>query len=190
MILPIPNGRITAPFSQPRPLGGPTTHIHGAIDVAAPLGSAPNPTAVAPVSGTARCLQFLRPSTDVYWPTSERPDINILLARNYFYDLYGGVITIYAADGTFHILTHFYASQLWAHSAPTYIESRAPGRFPCIALVGDPFRVSEGQSLVPVGNAGFSTGHHIHWEIHPGQRQIYDYADRLDPEKLLGATHV
>ncbi len=190
MILPIPNGRITAPFAQPRPLGGPTTHIHGAIDIAASLGSAPNPTAVAPVSGIARFHQFLRPSIDVRWPNSEKEDIPALLVQNYFYDLYGGVITIRADDDTLHILTHFYASSLWARSIPGYIESRFPGRFPCIAIVGTPFRVSEGQSLVPVGNAGFSTGHHIHWEIHPGQRQIYDYADRLDPEKLLGATHV
>ena len=183
MILPLPSGRITAPFLQPRPLDGPKTHIHGAIDVAPQF---PRQYAVAPVSGTAQFFQFLRPNTETRFPASDKPGIMSHPYHNYFYDLYGGLIAIREKGSSrLHILTHFWANDFWTRKAPDYIESRAPGRFPCVALMGDPFGVLEGERLAPVGNAGYSTGAHIHWEIHPTSDIITPYEQRLDPEQLL-----
>lgn len=187
MILPIPSGRITAPFSQPRPLGAAPTHVHGAIDVA--------PTSihgvVAPVSGRAQFLQFLRPNITTFFPADDKDIILRHPTHNYFYDLYGGICTIIDKHtGYLHVLTHFWASALWSRSVPVYTESRVEGRFPCVALIGTPFVVKEGAPLCPVGNAGFSTGPHVHWEIHPSSEVLSPYADRLDPEALLkGASH-
>ena len=90
MILPIPSGRITAPFSEPRPLGSTPTHVHGAIDVA--------PTSVhgvvAPVSGRAQFLQFIRPNITSRFPADDKDIILRHPTHNYFYDLYGGICTI------------------------------------------------------------------------------------------------
>jgi murein DD-endopeptidase MepM/ murein hydrolase activator NlpD len=56
--------------------------------------------------------------------------------------------------------------------------------------MGTPFAIKEGAPLCPVGNAGFSTGPHVHWEIHPSSEVLSSYTDRLDPEVLLkGASH-
>lgn len=185
MILPIPGGRITATFSEPRPLSNPGLHPHAALDVAPRTPGSPA-MAVAPVAGFARLYQFLRPSTQFEWPISEKLEIKMSPVRSYFYDLYGGVLTIAEPSGRFHVLTHFFASAMWSWKKPVYVESKDPVRFPGIMLASDTFGVLEGEVLLPVGNAGFSTAPHIHWEIHPSVLTApAPYASRLDPEMLL-----
>lgn len=182
MTHPLPLARLTASFSEPRPLGGPCTHIHGAVDLA-PSGPG---RCLAPVSGEAQYLQFIRPSLAEAFLPDDKPALLAFPMRHYYYDLYGGLLTIKEEKTSrLHILTHFWGASLWEHTAPTYIESRKTGRFPCFALVRKPFHVVEGQPLLPVGNAGFSTGPHIHWEIHPTSDYLTPHRERLDPTKLL-----
>ncbi|MFN3347282.1 MAG: hypothetical protein ACK42E_05705 [Candidatus Bipolaricaulaceae bacterium] len=188
MILPIRGGRITASFLEPRPLspsGAPSphpTHIHGALDIAGGNGRC-----IAPVSGTARFLQFLRQTPGATFLSWDKPEILALAPRSYFYDTYGGILTIEdPLTGYYHILTHFWASSLWSRLTPHYLESAATTRDPCIALTSKPFPVREGEELLPVGNAGFSTGAHIHWEIHPASGpELRPHSERLDPQLLL-----
>lgn len=186
MTIPIPSGRITASFLEPRPLSNPGAHIHGALDIAPRLPGVSVMT-FAPVSGVARFYQLLRPSLDYSFPKTDKYEISACPVRSYFYDTYGGIITILEpASRRLHILTHYFASALWSTRDAHYVESNANTRFPGILLASDSFAVREGEALVPVGNAGFSTGHHIHWEIHPDAAHApYAHAERLDPEALL-----
>jgi len=177
MMLPITRGTITTPFGEPRPVEGAKTHIHGALDVAGG-----NMQAIAPVSGTVRALVFLRSQTP--WAKPDKDVIMALPCREYWYDIYGGIIELRADDGTYHLLTHFYASTLQKRFGRfEYIESKAETRTPTIALCSEPFHILEGGRLCEVGNAGYSTGAHIHWEVHP-TIGITSYASRIDPTKL------
>ena len=178
MILPIKGGVITSPFNEPRPLEGAKTHVHGALDVARGDG-----IALAPVSGVARAYLFLRSQTP--WSRTDKTEILAVPAREYWYDLFGGVIEIRADDGTYHLMTHFYGSVLQERFGPfKYIESNVQTRTPTIMLASNGKMLSEGDKLCAIGNAGYSTGPHIHWEIHPTP-SIYLHSGRIDPEALL-----
>ena len=43
MIIPV-KGKITTDFYEPRPLSNPGEHVHGAVDIAAPVGFSDNCT--------------------------------------------------------------------------------------------------------------------------------------------------
>ena len=44
--------------------------------------------------------------------------------------------------------------------------------------------VKAGDKMGYVGNSGWSTGPHLHWEIHPGDRK-YGHGERLNPEDYI-----
>jgi hypothetical protein len=112
--------------------------------------------------------------------------------REYWYDIYGGFIVLYEPKGRMHLLCHIWASQILNHQMPSqfpfrfayYIEERESTRWPCHMMLTEEVEVREGQPLARVGNAGFSTGPHLHWEIHHGRR-IDDYPARINPMEYL-----
>lgn len=187
MRLPLPRGTITASFYQPRPFKDPT-HIHGALDISYGTGPFPDHRAVAPCTGTLVAYQFLRAPGST-WDPAEKASILHQPPRHYFYDTYGGLITIEEPNGRYHILTHFWAAALHDRFKMRYVESSYVPKtlspsFPCVAFISDPVKIREGDPLVLIGSAGYSTGSHIHWEIHP-TRKLVPYADRIDPASLL-----
>jgi hypothetical protein len=179
--------RWTAPFEEKRPLSAPLNkrdHIHGAEDIA------PNQKAeiVAPEDGTAYFFCAIRPDTkrsmnevqQEKWPFNFK-------GRSYFYDLYGGVIIFISKDRQrTHIMTHSYRNQLFNQTGVnlTIEESKADERFPiCVEhSFYDPKTYDEGQKICGVGNAGYSTGVHIHWEIHYGT-EWNEYSERIKPRQ-------
>ena len=60
---PVSNGKITALFDQQRPLNGPFTHVHGAIDIAAKRGT----PIVAPEDGVLFGYIAHRSKDGEYW---------------------------------------------------------------------------------------------------------------------------
>jgi hypothetical protein len=200
MLLPIDKTkcRLTADFNEPRPLtSNPKTHIHGSWDLGASTGT----PIIAPENGYVFYFYATREN-------NTKPMIPVDLPFNiknhpYFYDVYGA-ITVLMSEKYTHVLAHSYMNQLFNRnplanqkkgfmslfqdSSPKwkYIEQSADARFPTMLFhTGDkPISVTAGECIAYVGNAGFSTGAHLHWEIHNG-RTWNDYKDRVDPAKFF-----
>lgn len=189
------------------------THPHAAWDIAPSSGavdieaqrlvSGRAPGIFAPESGRVAYFMATRPDTT-------RPMTDFGSALNskqffdlknhpYFYDIYGGVIILRGASGYTHIFTHSYANQLFntlwdfwrkeqpalGHEGRTLTESPKFERFPLHAIHNFtvPFDVKTGDLIGLIGNAGFSTGAHIHYEIH-SNGVWQEHLKRIDPAKL------
>lgn len=110
--------------------------------------------------------------------------------HHYFYDTYGGVVVLLGESNLTHVFTHSYANQIYnhspIHSTWKYTESRDDERWPVMVwhTFDDLIRVTEGQLIAAVGNAGFSTGAHTHYEIHRG-REYREPLARTDPKEIF-----
>ena len=175
-------GLITTVFTEPRPLSNPGEHIHGAVDISAQLGS----SIFAPEDGTVFAWAAFRVAPKSYWPTMPVINIGTTSFCNYFYDTFGGVLVLTSTNHKrTHVITHSYGNQLFNASVfqdIRYYEEKADSRFPMHAFYTSPAECKEGALIGAVGNAGHSTGPHIHYEIHNGRRW-QRWEDRIDPEK-------
>lgn len=190
----IRNGIITTGFEEMRPLNLPPEkrwHIHGALDLAGGDG-----IIRAPARGTAQGVVIFR-SPGGAWGApgiDEKSEILEFPWKEYWYDIYGGIIVLYEPKGRMHILAHIWASQI-LNSQPHpaqfpfryayYIEERETTRYPCHMMLTETVEVKDGQPLARVGNAGQSTGPHVHWEIHHQATKLDDYPLRINPEEYL-----
>lgn len=111
--------------------------------------------------------------------------------RNYFYDMYGSVLLLMGESGLAHVFAHSYFNQVFnkgLHGRSLFEYTEEPGkkRFPAIALhtLSSPHYVLAGDHIGYAGDAGFSSGPHIHYEIHRGREWI-PWASRPRPEELF-----
>jgi hypothetical protein len=183
----IVDGDITARFDQPRPISKPVaerTHVHGAIDIAAPIGT----PIVAPERGMVFAWIAQRHADGMYWPGLPFVHGDAFPWANYFYDMYGGCLVLRVYEGAevvrTHIMSHCYGKQLSKLGLAYWVEEKDDARFPIHAIYSDLMEVAEGQQICAVGNAGYSTGPHVHWEIHPGNRW-YTWSERINPEEAI-----
>ncbi len=187
MVKPV-EGRVTAGFSQARPLRAVVkTHPHGAIDIGAPVGT----PIVAPENGSLYYFKAVRGEENVRW--HEVRWLNgVFEFQNYFYDMFGSVIILVGSkSGLWHVFTHSYWNQLYNNGVVpkenmVYQEQREDARFPifCYHNLESPVKVYRGVQIGAVGNAGYSTGAHVHIEVHNGRYQRHK--DRLNPEEVYG----
>ena len=189
MIKPI-EGRLSAGFHDPRPISDPGKHIHGAIDIAAPVGV----IIKAPESGKAFCYVGIRPKPGMVWPRAFEVFGKVFPYNNYFYDMYGGIIVLQVFDDTglniirTHVMAHTYGNQIFGKSIfksfeKYWIEQAEDTRFPIHGTYTGMIVVAEGDPIGFVGNAGYSTGSHLHWEAHHGYKWN-KYEDRINLEYL------
>ena len=180
------NGRITAKYDQPRPLTAEKkTHVHGAIDIAASIGS----PIVAPETGYLYYYKAVRPDSTARWDEVMWLNGHFDF-QNYFYDMYGSLIILVGSkSGLWHIITHSYWNQLYNNGVIDknnirYQEQKPDARFPIFSYhnLDNPKKVYRGAVVGAVGNAGFSTGAHAHIEIHEGRWQKHE--DRPNPEEV------
>lgn len=184
-------GRITAGFNDPRPLSNPGKHKHGAIDIE-------NDTRTiikAPESGKVFCYVGIRPRSNMVWPRAFTVHGKVFPYNNYFYDMYGGIIVLQVFDNTglniirTHVMAHSYGNQIFNKSIfksfeKYWIEQAENNRFPIHGTYTGMITVAEGDLIGFVGNAGYSTGSHIHWEIHHGYKWE-KHSHRINPENYI-----
>ena len=169
----------SAGFDQLRPLSKPVAerdHPHGAQDFACPTGTG----IYAPEDGKAWYHLIYGDGTqNVYWPAG-----GWYAFSNYRFNTWGGLVCLEGMSGMTHVFTH--------------LEPRAVHQF---CNMPPPMRqgglvsyisfkhldcVREGELLAHSGNAGFSMGPHVHYEIHHG-RAYTKHADRPRPDELYKA---
>jgi hypothetical protein len=183
------DGIVTSKFDEPRPLNvKKKTHVHGAIDIAAKIGT----PIYAIEDGELFYFCSIRDShiedgARASWNKSEM----FCPWANYFYDVFGGVIILKASSGNIHLFCHSYMNQLFNKalipiSAWKYVEQEKDSRWPVMAFhtLDHSYDVNKGEMIGFVGNAGFSTGSHVHWEIHNGWK-FTEHFGRKDPESFL-----
>lgn len=171
--------RLTAGFDELRPLGNPRRK-HGAVDLACTVGTIIR----APEPGICYWHLQIRNGEgphDVFWP-----DRIWYAFSNYMHDIFGGLIIF---EGWSTKLTHVFAHiegrdiirMLNAHEKGiTYYEDRIAYLFTNLERG---VAMEEGEIIGYSGNAGQSTGPHVHYEIH-NRRHYTPHADRQRPEEL------
>ena len=191
MIHPIPSGRLTASFTEQRPLSNPYRD-HGAEDYAARIGTVIR----APEDGTLYGFAAFRDSRKD--SKGERPTWDGLYIKgedfpfkDYFYDIFGSLALLHGKSGLVHIFAHIYMNQLhnstlFPEESWKYVEESGQARWPLHAMhtLYSPKLVKEGDRVGAVGNAGYSTGSHVHWEIHRGWTWT-KYSDRPVPSEVV-----
>ena len=183
LLWPVPSSkRITTDYHEPRPLSKPLEerdHNHGGVDIGALLSS----NIVAPEEGTVVYYVAQRQADGKqYWSDGTLKDFPF---RNYFYDTFGGVIVLKGVSGITHVFCHSYLHQIVNKLDIKFesYEEKNKHRFPLTALMSEEVKVKTGDVIGLVGDAGFSTGPHVHYEVHRGYVWQH-WQNRPDPEEL------
>ena len=186
------NYRITSAFHEPRPLSKPLEkrdHPHGAIDIAVPTGT---PIYAPEIGEVEWHVQFRRGRAyhDIYRPYEGGAKYAF---RNYFYESFGGLCVLYGFSGRTHVFAHIEATTIFDRFRATgaqhfYTEDKnGDTSFYLFVNWRDLVDVKEGDLICESGNAGYSTGPHIHYEIHKGKEWI-QHRERIDPAELFNLT--
>jgi len=155
--------------------------FHGAWDLAAPKGT----IIYAPEEGYMIFHKIWRHpnnvTADQYWGEG-----GWYFLSNYYQDIFGCIIVVLGISGLTHVFCHieeddFY--DLLQHKGNLY--SVKGKRFDyktyvkSVLNLSDPKGVVEGETVGFVGNEGYSTGPHIHYEIHRDRMW-----GRVDPAEI------
>ena len=163
------------------------THIHGAVDIGAPIGT----PILAPEDGFIFGWQAIRYKDGQYWPESPKAaGYDNFAFKNMFYDMYGGCTFLESKDSMrTHIFCHSYGNQIFNkvfHEVDKrYVEQKADDRFPIFAFYTLRQTVKEGDVIGYVGHSGTNFGSHLHWEMHQGLNNRQTYTRRINPRFWL-----
>jgi len=174
------NTKITTGFHEPRPVKNPGEHKHGAIDIETKINS----LIVAPEKGKMFQFFSIRPHDSMYWNHKELVGIPY---KNYFYDMFGGLIILKGASGFTHIFAHIYMNKMFnsdSYLEWKYKEEKLNARFPLFCFQSEEVEVFEGAEIGNTGNSGYSSGPHCHYEIHHGYKWER-WENRVNPQEII-----
>jgi hypothetical protein len=171
----------SSPFDEMRPLSLPAekrNHIHGAVDIATVNGSA----IYAEEDGYSYAIIILREKkrgNNLFWI-----DEKWFAFSNYFYDVFGGCVILEGYSGLTYLHAHVYADTI-LNKYPFEVHEKhdEDGWVFSMYSFNDTVGVKEGDIIGYVGNAGQSTGPHLHLEIHD-KRNWLRWEKRPNPEGL------
>jgi len=178
--------KLTSDFGEPRPITAAPkdrTHVHGAWDIAVPEGT----PMMAPETGRLyRLVQFRsnHQTHNLFWD-----DRKWFAFSNYFYDTFGGLIVLYGDSGLTYVFAHIWAQSilddLFREHVSCSIKEETDKKGSIVSLwnMMDPDFVQSAQYIGSSGNAGYSTGAHIHMELHRG-REYLEWENRPDPAEI------
>lgn len=176
----IEGGKITTPFDEMRPLTLPPEkrwHKHSAVDV-----SGGNGIVISPVKGTAKA--YLIYDSRIPWLSTEKKEILDIPWKDYFYDIFGGIIVVVEEKtNILHLFTHFWAETLFDQEQNIFMDEHIESNRSINHIISSrAFKVQVGDRLAKMGSAGQSSGPHVHWEKHHNYKKLDTYEDRLNPE--------
>lgn len=183
------NWKLTSDFDEMRPLGimpKDKTHVHGAWDIAVPEGT----PIIAPESGSLFYLvQFRsnRQTHNLFWD-----DQKWFAFSNYFYDTFGGLLILEGDSGLAYVFAHIWAEtilgEIFTENVRCKIKEETDKKGSIVSFFNPmaPSYVESCQYIGKSGNAGFSTGAHIHLELHR-RREWLRWENRPDPAEIWPA---
>jgi len=188
MLFPVQDEwRLTTDFHEPRPLSRPPEkrdHPHGGWDIRVPVGT----KIYAPENGNLYFhimpWKFGRANENRYH-TIRWHDGTKYAFRNYFYEWFGGLFILEGESGLTHVFAHIDAAEVFRASCffSCDMTCTEDGTAYLLANLLDPAGVMAGNEIGKSGNAGLSTGPHIHYELHH-KRDWRPHARRPDPADL------
>lgn len=186
MIFPLKDKwRLTSDFDEMRPYGTVRkTHKHGAWDLAVPIST----PIYAPEVGILHYFFQVRTGNikhhNIYWA-----DGRWYAFSNYFYDSYGALAVLETHDHLTFVFAHIYAKNIIAMTEEQMIcltvdeLKTVDGMILAFHNRDKPLGIDKGDIIAYSGNAGYSTGPHIHMELHKGRSWI-PHRDRPDPKDI------
>lgn len=166
--------KITDGFNEKR-----GDHIHGAIDIAVPVHT----PIFAPESGSVFYhYQYGLADTvhNLFWPGPK----TWYQFSNYFNATFGCLIFLHGVSGKTHVFAHIEPETIFElfnyHKPNVYYQKDDVAIF--IANLTERVKVGEGDLIGFSGNHGFSTGPHIHYEMHYNYSWV-EHSERPNPEK-------
>jgi len=178
--------KLTSDFGEMRPINAPPekkTHVHGAWDIAVPEGT---PMMASERGKVYRLVQFRSNSQthNLFWD-----DQKWFGFSNYFYDTFGGLLILEGDSGLTYVFAHIWAQSilddLFREHSSCQIKEETDKNGSIVSLwnMKDPDYVEAGECIGSSGNAGYSTGAHIHLELHY-RREWISWAKRDDPAEI------
>lgn len=188
MKFPVEYGIVTTGYFDPRPYSVPPEerkYFHRAWDISADPGSAIK----APEDGRLYFHSIHRSpqdkTADWFWnPVTPSGQAFWYMFSNFYYDAYGACTVLlgekyvwlfaHQEEQALGILMEFYSV------IPTWQEKRLAYNDYVRAMLtfGNGIPVVVGSPIGKIGNAGYSTGPHVHMQVH---KSLFVYEDRVDP---------
>lgn len=191
-VFPVEGGQVTAGYYDPRPYSKPPEkrdRFHKGWDIAS---DAERPEILAPETGKLYFHMIVRAPNDYmgdqFWPNSRWYAFS-----NFYFDTYGCLTLLHGDSGRWYVFAHqdpdtmfslvrdYGIMKSWTREGDGY------NRYVRAYLTLDmPVGVSEGDPVGHIGNSGYSTGSHLHMQIHKNR----SYQSRIDPAELWPDVYI